>query len=82
MSGKIDVGGTVLRGAFAKRLGDKLTDNPYADAPGYYVLHRAWRHGYANSEAILTEHSALTEIAAPVRPRAYAVNGVSGVSGS
>ena len=70
MTGKIDVGGTVLRGAFAKRLGDKLTDNPYADAPGYYVLHRAWRYGYSNSEAILTQHSALTEIAAPVRPRA------------
>jgi hypothetical protein len=82
MTGKIDVSGTMLRGAFAKRCGDKLTDNPYPDAPGYYVLQRAWRHGYANAEAILTEHSALTEIAATVRPRALAVGGVSGVSGS
>lgn len=81
MTGKIDVGGTMLRGAFAKRCGDKLNDNPYPDAPGYYVLHRAWRHGYANAEAILTEHSALTEIAAPMRPMALAVGGVSGVSG-
>jgi hypothetical protein len=82
MTGKIDVGGTMLRGAFAKRCGNKLTGNPYPDAPGSYVLHRAWRHGYANSEAILTEHSALTEIAAPARPMAHAVSGVSGVSGS
>jgi len=78
MTGKIDVGGTMLRGAFAKRCGEKLTDNPYPDAPGYYVLHWAWGYGYANSEAILTEHSALTEIAAPVRPTAHAVSGVSG----
>ena len=64
-----DVDGTILRGAFAKWFGrDTLDDNPYSEAPGSYVLHRAWRFGYLNSDAVLTEHDSLTTITAPAHP--------------
>jgi hypothetical protein len=65
----VDVGGTILRGAFAKWFGrDTLDDNPYPPSPGYYTLHRAWRHGFLNSEAVLMEHDNLTEITAAKGP--------------
>ncbi len=64
-----DVDGTILRGAFAKWFGrDTLDDNPYADAPGSYTLHRAWRYGFLNSIDVLAKHDELTTINAPVRP--------------
>lgn len=72
---KVDVGGTILRGAFAKWFArDTLDDNPYSDSPGTYTLHRAWKHGYLNSKAVLAEHDALTTITAAVRPQ-RAANG-------
>jgi hypothetical protein len=56
---KLDVGGIILRGAHAKFFGrDTLDDNPYPDAPGYYTMHRAWRYGFLNWEAVLDEHDA------------------------
>lgn len=53
---KEDVGGAILRGAFAKTFGRELADNPYSDAPGYYVLHKAWRYGFLNAKAVMEEH--------------------------
>lgn len=66
-TGKVDVGGTILRGAFAKWFGDPIDSNPYPDMPGYYVLHRAWRHGYLNSDEVLDDHDNLTAITAARR---------------
>ena len=53
---KVDVGGTILRGAFAKNFGREFCENPYPDPPGYYTLHRAWRYGFLNSKAVMSEH--------------------------
>lgn len=54
---RVDVGGAILRGAFAKWFErDTLADNPFPDMPGYYVLRKAWSFGFQNSEAVLAEH--------------------------
>jgi hypothetical protein len=68
------VSGAILHGAYAKWIGyDKLSDNPYADMPGSYVMHRAWRYGYLNSEAVIMEHCERQEpIRAAVRPKVRA----------
>jgi hypothetical protein len=53
------VGGAILRGAYAKWFGrESIADNPFADFPGSYVLHKAWRYGFENSDAVLAEHDA------------------------
>ena len=52
---KIDVGIAILRGALDKKFAHALSENPYPDAPGFYVLHKAWRHGFLNSETVLLE---------------------------
>ena len=48
-------GGAMLRGAFARRSGDVLTDNPYPDFPGYMIQRRAWAHGWDNSDDVIDE---------------------------
>ncbi len=81
---KVDIGGTILRGAFAKWFGrDTPNDNPYPDMPGYYILHKAWRFGFENSETVLMEHEQAPLIAAarpPGQRRASSVSLVSPVS--
>jgi hypothetical protein len=52
---KIDVGIAILQGAFAKKFAHALLENPYPDAPGCYVLHKAWRKGFLNSETVLLD---------------------------
>lgn len=69
---KVDVGGAMLSGAFAKWQGrDTLDDNPYADRPGMYVLHKAWRHGFEHHEEVIEDHNA-NDFPPDVRPRATA----------
>lgn len=60
----IDVDATILRGAVARWFCEPPHSNPYPDAPGHYVLHKAWRYGYKNSETILAELDNLDAITA------------------
>lgn len=53
---KTDCGGAILRGALAKFQARKsIEDNPWPDAPGFLVLHKAWRYGYEHSEEVIAE---------------------------
>lgn len=54
MTGQRDyVSAAILRGASARWFEHPITDNPYAEAPGSYVLHNAWLFGWNNSEDVL-----------------------------
>lgn len=54
---RVDIDGSVLRGALAKWQARKsLDDNPFPDSPGYYSLHRAWKNGFLHSEEVLAAH--------------------------
>ncbi|MGA8612831.1 MAG: hypothetical protein WB760_14265 [Xanthobacteraceae bacterium] len=53
---KVDCSGAILRGALAKAQARKtIDDNPYANMPGTFVLHKTWRYGYEHSEEVIAE---------------------------
>jgi hypothetical protein len=59
MNARDYVSGAILRGATARwQARKKLADNPYADMPGSYVLHRAWDYGFRNAAEVLARHDA------------------------
>lgn len=49
----VDVDGVMLWGAHAREWGKKLADNPYAAAPGTYVLHNAWKYGFVHAPEVM-----------------------------
>jgi hypothetical protein len=52
-----NVRGAIFWGANARSWGSKtLLDNPFPDMPGWYVLHKAWAHGFQNAATVLAEH--------------------------
>lgn len=51
----VDVGGAMLWGAHCREWGHTLDQNPYPDAPGWYVKRKAWSHGWRNAVAVMAE---------------------------
>jgi hypothetical protein len=50
----VDVDGAIFWGAIS-RLYNK-PDNPFPDAPGWYVKRKAWAFGFENAADVLAQH--------------------------
>jgi hypothetical protein len=55
----VNVDGAIFWGA-NWRLLLKPRDNPFPDAPGWYVKRKAWFYGYDNAVAVLSQHDGLS----------------------
>jgi hypothetical protein len=72
----VDVGGAIAWGAMWRQLLKPRTDNPFPDAPGWYVKRKAWFFGYDNAVDVLSKSDGLSpddpvydDIRTPARSR-------------